>query len=77
MTEEEAKTKWCPMVRFHKGMDGDVYCSRPTGTATDDSALCIASDCMMWRYVDYEYVIPNSVPPSSKGKLEGYCGLAK
>jgi len=49
MTEEEAKDKWCPMVRFHNGLDGNVYCSKPGGVATDDSAKCIAFDCMMWE----------------------------
>jgi hypothetical protein len=43
MTEEEAKTKWCPMLR--KG---------PLGTARnapeDVPNTCIGSVCMMWRF---------------------------
>jgi hypothetical protein len=45
MTEEEAKTKWCPMSRSgeyfstNRGSDGITY----------DTDSCIASDCMMWR----------------------------
>jgi len=72
MKEEEAKTKWCPMVRFHKGMDGDVYCSRPTGTATDDSALCIASDCMMWQWDNMD-----NVRKLGAANCNGDCGLKK
>ena len=77
MTEEEAKTKWCPHVRA--SIDGS-----PNASANKDNSdwdyskfKCIASDCMMWRYVDYDYIIPGNVPPSSKGALEGYCGLIK
>ena len=36
MTEDDAKTKWCPMAKH------------PLGRATD-LTRCIASDCMMWR----------------------------
>lgn len=39
MTEEEAKTKWCPMVRA----GNDAGCNRKD--ATDK---CIGTDCMMW-----------------------------
>ena len=67
MTEDEAKTKWCAMVRFHNGLDGDVYCSHPIGVVTDSAALCIASGCMMWRTTLH----------GTEGKVyEGYCGLA-
>lgn len=70
MTEEEAKTKWCPMVRTTWGN----VCFAPTdqppapGRAYDfelvrkpEGALCIASDCMMWRAIEPDY---------------GFCGLA-
>ena len=33
MTEEEAKTKWCPMT---------------FNTPSGEVCRCIASDCMMW-----------------------------
>ena len=39
MTEEEARTKWCPHVRFpDAGNRSEYYNSK-----------CIASDCMMWK----------------------------
>lgn len=42
MTEDEAKTKWCPMFRRAGGGDNsDADGGRRT--------KCIASECMMWR----------------------------
>ena len=42
MTEQEAKTKWCPMVKIIKV------------EAIDSRRLpyCIASGCMMWLWVN-------------------------
>lgn len=67
MTEEEAKTKWCPMLR--KG---------PPGTSRnapeDVPNLCIGSACMMWRKVDLSKVPMNEI--HNYGEDVGYCGLA-
>lgn len=62
MREEDAKTKWCPMVRFHNGADNDVYSNMLDGR--NDFPYCSGSECMMWRYIDEE-------------SKSGYCGLAK
>jgi hypothetical protein len=43
MTEEEAKTKWCPMVR-NMPIDPRSFAASP-----DPLACCIGSACMMWR----------------------------
>jgi len=59
MTEDEAKTKWCPETRFHVA-SGTVYHNRliktddDTGSAKQNSANCIASDCACWvlEYLD-------------------------
>lgn len=74
MTEEEAKTKWCPHIRFGHG-------NAPTGgnmIIKDDYAdpSCRASDCMMWQVKEYrDPMKPGSVEiPDPK---DGYCGLAK
>ena len=67
MTEDEAKTKWCPMVRCL------VYNAQGSGAANQayvdevvdiNLAMCKGSLCMMWRqtYTDTAQF--------------GYCGLA-
>lgn len=60
MTEDEAKTKWCPMVRtgLVAGMAVNHHIGRDGLHAGDvhDETRCVASECMMWR--------------------DSYCGLA-
>ena len=52
MTEDEARTKWCPMVRFHFSREA-AYDNKPLVDGEpppqETVALCIASDCMMWK----------------------------
>lgn len=45
MTEEEAKTKWCPYAR----LDGN---NRHWGSGGDAAPIsrCVASACMAWRW---------------------------
>ena len=60
MTENEAKTKWCPMVN----RAGD------RGNRTADGVTmgrCVASGCMMWR---------TTLHGTEGKVYEGYCGLA-
>lgn len=59
MTEEEAKTKWCPFARIFPA--GEFYQSTngadlPSLTADDMRPLsrCIASACMAWRWGEDE-----------------------
>ena len=68
MTENEAKTKWCPMARklAHSGDDGFVACNRD---ADGGLAACIASECMWWMW-DCKDLGPAS-------QDEGHCGAAK
>lgn len=56
MTEEEAKTKWCPFVRFASDVAGEARFNRGnvdpmnlTGEGDDFVPRCIASACMAWR----------------------------
>lgn len=66
MTEDEAKTKWCPMARaWAEGNDGHAASiNRQYQRGKPDiDCYCIASDCMMWRSLDGVTV-------------HGYCGLA-
>lgn len=65
MTEDEARTKWCPMARTDAPTGGSHnrdYKDWPVG-------MCIASDCMMWWW-DYNYDGSNYNPK------RGYCGLS-
>lgn len=64
MTEEEAKTKWCPFVRVDANVDGEATAPNrwpqdTIGAATFEnpfgiSNFCIASSCMAWRQVETE-----------------------
>lgn len=67
MTEDEARKKWCPMVRT--GLTAGMAVNHHVGSSHDspqagdvhDETRCIASDCMMWRV---------------NGRGNGRCGLA-
>jgi hypothetical protein len=65
MTEDHAKTLWCPMVRtgLTAGMSVNRHVADAPGAmdGVHDETRCIASGCMMWRY---------------RRKEDGYCGLA-
>lgn len=69
MTEDEAKTKWCPMVRFGHvaGMAINRYAQMQKGAVDSwyEQTRCIASECMMWRY---------NIANATNGP--GFCGLA-
>jgi len=76
MTEEEARTKWCPMARVTAG-NGHVSFNRddasmPGYLKQAKSANCIASDCMMW----VEDTSTNISTGASR-ICGGHCGLAK
>ena len=94
MTEEEAKTKWCPMARVStliEGLDynqtavGGAACNRPAegNNMMSDNALCIASDCMLWRekraFKEFKEPIYNSngniCGYNADTEVIGYCGL--
>ena len=69
MTEDQAREKWCPMVRYPLWPD---ECS-----GGNEGAKCIASDCMMWRWQLNEkgQVVHNNISLMDKDR-QGYCGLA-
>lgn len=71
MTEQEAKTKWCPMRLVTRGKAIANNVMRPGDTVVVDtisSDRCITSGCMMWRthHADGAHVFAG----------DGYCGLA-
>lgn len=62
VTEETAKTKWCPFVRHGYGAEG-IGINRLHGQSNDRPQLtCIGSACMAWRWV--------------KPGVIGMCGMA-
>lgn len=84
MTEDEAKTKWCP---FARNAEVSEYGSqnRTTDGELDKACLCIGSQCIAWKYVS-----PASMTKNMKtGEVitegiklegnsyvrEGYCGM--
>ena len=85
MTEDEAKTKWCPMVRvtekWPEGVTGSrnrvVICEGDKAEILDTKLLgaaCIGSACMMWRWKEMSLTEATSINPNREAK--GYCGLA-
>ena len=84
MTEEEAKTKWCPM-----GIGLKDFPNSPVGQ--DNPRRCIGSACMAWRWDEEWFQAEvrrqgNANPKrlaadiarelSACGERPGYCGLA-
>lgn len=66
LTEQEAKTKWCPHVRCLRGVVSlGVAMSAAANADYNDRhpeyARCIGSECMAWR---------------RKSGTAGFCGLA-
>ncbi len=88
MTEDEAKTKWCPLVRL-VGFKDSIAEGTSWNRAPDDpdgqqspGTKCIASACMAWRYDEAEYehgeCLPLGAAPADPGwEQDGetwYCG---
>lgn len=91
-TEEEAKTKWCPMARIVTGQT-----KGPPGTVNPELTVlsnanrdmdnepltrCFGSACMMWRKHDQIGIGPDGekrdrdMDGRTRWKDRGYCGLA-
>ena len=81
MTEDEARKKWCPMVRYVPNRPfsfGRIVAAVNRWIDDEDTQLspdpcqCIASDCACWVWdteKDYETVQGNII------KAAGHCGL--
>ena len=73
MTEKEAKEKWCPMARCKIDHDcaDTIAVNRWSDGAMMRGSLCVASDCMMWRWnIDNDFIVGTGTI-----KFGGYCGL--
>jgi hypothetical protein len=60
ITEDEAKTKWCPQARYETGEGGGNRWRLDMSAIVIDPmnpppCRCIASACMAWRFVDQEF----------------------
>ena len=80
MTEDEAKTKWCPYQEIRLNMMastlGNLIKMYPKDGAriasgANENRDCIASGCMMWRKRIKSYGGLSEAMDD-----EGYCGLA-
>jgi len=69
MTEEEAKTKWCPFARVNRGQNAS---NRDSEGFFYPAHKCIGTACMAWRLL-YKYPDPTKAEIAVIG---GYCGLA-
>ena len=70
MTEDEAKNKWCPMVRareYGSGEENAVAYNRDYLGNFGSAHRCIGSECMMWVRTETR----------TEAKPTGYCGLAR
>lgn len=75
MTDDEAKTKWCPFVRYSASSSSYPTANRWKQSAPPEEphalnpvpCRCIAADCMAWRWCE-----------SAKAGADehGFCGLA-
>lgn len=77
MTEEEAKRKWCPMVRVsvtpnNSTWQNSMLNNRGDIPADNMQCRCIASDCMMWAWDFAPHDSPGGVQEGT-----GHCGLVK
>ena len=68
MTEQEAKTKWCPQV------ETGAYRPNPDG-ANIRLSFCIGSACMAWRWKPKPLVESDRFGPQIDSEY-GFCGLA-
>ena len=93
LTEEQARTKWCPFARtiaqHHTGY-GTVnryMTSEGRGGGPFQDCLCIASDCMWWRWSSSDLIYLETGEPVLEGQVYktdevelrgalGYCGIA-
>lgn len=82
MTEDEAKTKWCPFIQVT--WQGGLLATNRDGFIIDidEDGKCIASECMAWRWALTEKELKELREEFPDGSFDndcadGYCGLAK
>jgi hypothetical protein len=84
MTEDEAKTKWCPQARCAaENVRGHLLDAAGFNRMNHDAgwtsagSRCIASDCMAWRWSPRYGTNPeNPAEAMTLPPTDGYCGLS-
>ena len=79
LTEAEARTKWCPFVRFHGTPSDDNMSNRDGGVDNGNPGMsrCIASGCMAWKQeVGTDPSDSSPFGSDLKPTGRGWCGLA-
>jgi len=90
LTEQEAKDKWCPQVRFEDTESNSqpanawtIYSSvihevEQYGTERNPKMCrCIASECMMWRWrISPQSANEINASGNAGAIAQGYCGLS-
>lgn len=85
VTEEEAKTKWCPesrkLVQIITAKDRNPIDATSANRSSEDGPItsCIGSACMAWQWLDQTIMVPDQTiirdvirDPASLG----FCGKA-
>jgi hypothetical protein len=54
LSEEQAKTRWCPWART-VALVGSTVNRVPEDGRPDSDCMCIASECMAWRWSETAY----------------------
>ncbi|MFK4765151.1 hypothetical protein ACI3L3_10295 [Desulfobaculum sp. SPO524] len=84
LTEDQAKTKWCPFTRCAETRDDELegpfnrYHSASEQAHITEQALCIGHKCMAWRWTPFALDMINAAddPNTVRKDARGYCGLA-
>lgn len=84
MTEEEAKTKWCPFARViaTDATDSPIlnlgaYNRIAVKAGERSCGMCIASGCMAWRWDrGYPSYLDAQNGDISESLINGHCGIA-
>lgn len=70
LTEQQAKSKWCPLARAESTRGSNAIPVNRSGNAPDVDCLCIASGCMAWR----SEAVTLDREGHSPERVLGYCG---
>jgi hypothetical protein len=74
MTENEAKTKWCPWAGIMMTIVSTRFplsATKEISKTLSEGNKCMASYCMVWRWIIYPTDCTGRPVPESSG----YCGM--